>query len=309
MRILETLLPVFVMIGLGFAARQKQWLSPEHTSGAKTLVFSVLFPVLIFNILFTSQLSASAFSIIAYVTAAFVVCFLIGTLLKKQFGPYGEVVPYMLTTCEGGSVCLPLYLTMVAAQYASNTIMFDMAGTIIAFIAIPILVARKTAEGGSFGEIALRIAKNPFILAVVFGLALNLCGVHAWLARTPFLAVYDSAMNMVTGPIVGVILFAIGYEMVLEGGMLKMLLKLMVLRILLYLCIIAGFFLFFPAMMSQKEFLIAVLLYFMCPTGFALPLQLQPLGLDEKQESFMSSFISLFMIVTLCVYTALVIFF
>ena len=47
---------------------------------------------------------------------------------------------------------------------------------------------------------------------------------------------------------------------------------------------------------------IAVLLYFMCPTGFALPMQLTPLCSNESDEQFMSAFLSLFMIVTLVVY-------
>ena len=44
----------------------------------------------------------------------------------------------------------------------------------------------------------------------------------------------------------------------------------------------------------------------MSPTGFALPTQLKPLVKDESEEAFMSSFISIFMIITLIVYVIVV---
>ena len=139
MKAVTTLIPVFTMIFLGFLANRKQWLNTEHTKGAKNLVFDILFPILIFNILFTTKLPEGAAVLIAYVTAAFIICFLIGKLVSSWIGKeYSAVTPFMLTTCEGGNVALPLYLTLVSAAYASNTVTFDISGTIIAFVAVPI---------------------------------------------------------------------------------------------------------------------------------------------------------------------------
>ena len=58
MQAIQTLFPVFIMIGLGVVSRIRGWLTPEQKEGAKNLAFSVLFPVLIFNAIFTSQLKA-----------------------------------------------------------------------------------------------------------------------------------------------------------------------------------------------------------------------------------------------------------
>ncbi len=77
---------------------------------------------------------------------------------------------------------------------------------------------------------------------------------------------------------------------------------------LFYILIIIGFFVFFPQLMAEKTYLIAVLIYFMCPTGFALPMQISPLYKKEEDSSFTSAFISLYMIITLIVYTIIVIF-
>ena len=60
--------------------------------------------------------------------------------------------------------------------------------------------------------------------------------------------------------------------------------------------------------MSDKVFMIGVLIYFTSPTGFAIPLQISPLFKNEDDESYTSAIISLNMIITLIVYAIIVIF-
>jgi len=60
--------------------------------------------------------------------------------------------------------------------------------------------------------------------------------------------------------------------------------------------------------MTEKTYVIAVIIYFMCPTGFALPMQISPLYKSEQDASYTSAFISLNMIITLIVYACVVLF-
>ena len=69
--------------------------------------------------------------------------------------------------------------------------------------------------------------------------------------------------------------------------------------------IIIGFFIFFPTYMADNIFKAGVLLYFMCPTGFPVPLQIKPLVKSEDEENFISAFISLFMITALVAYSVI----
>lgn len=57
---LTTLFPVFFMVALGLLARIKGFVTPEQKNGANNIVFNVLFPILIFNVLFTSKIEISA---------------------------------------------------------------------------------------------------------------------------------------------------------------------------------------------------------------------------------------------------------
>lgn len=309
MAALSTLFPVFFMVVLGLVSRVKGFVTPEQKEGANNIVFNVLFPILIFNILLTSKIESSSILIIAYVFIAFCLTMMIGKLLTKFTGKkFGHISYFMLTTCEGGNVALPLYTSIVGVAYASNTVIFDLAGTLIAFVVIPIMVAKMSAGQTSTKELVTKILSNSFVIAVILGVGLNLLGFYDMLSNSIFIDVYTNTISTVTGPIVGMILFIIGYNLKINMNTLGSLLKLLTVRIILFIGVILGFFLLFPEMMANKIYMMAVLLYFMCPTGFALPMQISPLYKGEEDSSYTSALISLNMIITLVVYTIIVIF-
>ena len=311
MSALATLFPVFFMIFLGLLCRIKGWVTPEQKAGANTIIFNILFPILIFKILLTAEINVSALYIVLYVFIMFMLAMVVGKLLGgKATEKYAHIVPFMLTTCEGGNVALPLYLTIVGSAFASNTVIFDLAGTATAFIVIPILVAKMAAGKTSAKDLIKAMVTNSFIIAVFFGLVLNLTGIYAALLSSAWGEVITNTLTTVTSPISSMILFLIGYDLKVDMETLPSLLKVMAIRILYMAIVIAGFFVFFKTKMAEKEYMIAVILYFMCPTGFAMPALVGPIYKDPEQDnSFLSAFMSLFMIVTLIVYACLVVYY
>ena len=73
--------------------------------------------------------------------------------------------------------------------------------------------------------------------------------------------------------------------------------------------IILLFFLLFKEQMQNRIFSFGVILYFLCPTGFPVPLQIKGLLQKEEQEEFVSAFISLFLLIALAAYALLVLFY
>ena len=123
-----------------------------------------------------------------------------------------------------------------------------------------------------------------------------------------FIDLYTNTIQQATSPIVSLILLIIGYNLKINKDTLGSLLKLVGVRIIFYMLVIAGFFIFFPHLMADKIYMMGVLIYFMCPTGFAMPMLISPLYKGEEDEDFVAAFISLFMVITLIVYTCVVLF-
>lgn len=308
MTALSTLFPVFFMIGLGVFARIKGWITPQQKEGANHIIFNILFPIMIFNVLFTANISVSVIWIVLYVFIAFVLTMVLGKLLSQFTGAkMAHISPYLLTTTEGGNVALPLYTSIVGLSYASNTVIFDIAGSLIAFVVMPIMVAKETSGKTSFKELLKTICTSSFLIAVALGLILNLIEGYTFLQTTPFIDIYTNTINQATGPIVGMILLIIGFNLKIQKEALPSLIKLLCVRFVLFAGIIAGFFILFPSMMADQIYMIAVLIYFMSPTGFAVPMIISPLNKTEEDEDFQSAFISLYMVITLIVYALIVV--
>lgn len=308
MTALSTLFPVFFMIGLGVFARIKGWITPQQKEGANHIIFNILFPIMIFNVLFTANISVSVIWIVLYVFIAFVLTMVLGKLLSQFTGAkMAHISPYLLTTTEGGNVALPLYTSIVGLSYASNTIIFDIAGSLMAFVVMPIMVAKETSGKTSFKELLKTICTSSFLIAVALGLILNLIGGYTFLQTTPLIDIYTNTINQATGPIVGMILLIIGFNLKIQKEALPSLIKLLCVRFVLFAGIIAGFFILFPSMMADQIYMIAVLIYFMSPTGFAVPMIISPLNKTEEDEDFQSAFISLYMVITLIVYALIVV--
>ena len=305
MKAVEVLFPVFFMMFLGFLSRKYSWIKPEQNEGAKKIVFNILFPLLVYHVLAESKISESFVPQIIYVDALWIIIYILGKIILVKGGKYAKISPFLLLTCEGGNVALPLYLSMVAKSNAVNILTFDVAGILINFGLLPILVTRDLSEKADIRVLLKRIILSPFMLAVIFGIVSNMTGVQGHLMNSELGSVYTSTIDMVITPITGIILFTLGYELKMEKSLLLPLLKLGIIRICGCVVIIIGFFIFFPTYMADNIFKAGVLLYFMCPTGFPVPLQIKPLVKSEDEENFISAFISLFMITALVAYSVI----
>ncbi|MBQ0065340.1 MAG: transporter [Firmicutes bacterium] len=304
---LETLLPVFFMLALGFVSRVKGWITSEQKAGANRIVFNILFPILVFSLMSTASIEFSTIYIVGYVFIMFLLSVVVGKVFSKFIDErFQHISPYLMSTCEGGNVALPLYLSIVGQS--SNTVIFDIAGTIICFVVFPVLVARASASSSSPAELIKKIFSNSFVLATLFGLVMNVTGIYSMIDVSSFGPTYNAIIAQATTPIVSIILFLIGFDLKLDKDTLGPIVRFLSVRFGFYALVIVGFFILFPSLMADKIYLMAVLIYFMCPAGFGLAPILSPLIKNDTDSSFMSAVMSLGMIVTLIVYTCVVLF-
>ena len=309
MKAIEALFPVFFMLFLGLLARKRQWITFAQNEGAKKLVFTILFPLLVYKVLVSSELKSTFLVQIIYMDIIWLVILFIGFKLTRFTGEkYAHISPYLLVTCEGGNVALPLYISIVGAAHAVNIVTFDVAGILINFGVLPIIVTKKVVGQVEWKELLKKIFTSSFMIAVIGGVFMNLTELHKMIIGMGLEATFNSTMELVINPITGIILFTLGYELKFQKEMISSLARLALVRLVLCSIIIGLFYVVFPELVAEKVFEIAILLYFMCPTGFPVPLQVQSLVTSEDDESYMSAFISLFLVIALIAYTLITIF-
>ena len=307
MQAISTIFPVFFILFLGIHARKKGWINHEQNNGLKTIALDILFPFLIYHIVATSVLDRNIVLEIVYLIAVWILVYFFGKMVCSMLPEnIREISPFLLLTCEGGAVALPLYLSIVGSSYMLNLIPFDLAGILINFIFVPTVLQIRRKEELKLLPLVKKVISAPFVIAALLAVITNLTGLQRLLSQSSsFGSIYENTMNAIIAPVSGLILFSLGYSIRLKKGYLSSLFKLAVIRLIFCSGIIASFFLVFPEKMESPVFSLGVILYFYCPTGFPVPLQIREILDSDEKEEFVSAFISLFLLIALVVYVAL----
>ena len=307
MQAISTIFPVFFILFLGIHASKKGWINHEQNNGLKTIALDILFPFLIYHIVATSVLDRNIVLEIVYLIAVWILVYFFGKMVCRILPEsIREISPFLLLTCEGGAVALPLYLSIVGSSYILNLIPFDLAGIMINFIFVPTVLQIRRKEELKLLPLVKKVISAPFVIAALLAVITNLTGLQRMLSQSStFGSIYENTMNAIIAPVSGLILFSLGYSIRLKKGYLSSLFKLAVIRLIFCSGIIASFFLVFPEKMESPIFSLGVILYFYCPTGFPVPLQIREILDTDEKEEFVSAFISLFLLIALVVYVAL----
>ena len=307
MQAISTIFPVFFILFLGIHARKKGWINHEQNNGLKTIALDILFPFLIYHIVATSVLDRNIVLEIVYLIAVWILVYFFGKMVCRILPEsIREISPFLLLTCEGGAVALPLYLSIVGSSYILNLIPFDLAGIMINFIFVPTVLQIRRKEELKLLPLVKKVISAPFVIAALLAVITNLTGLQRLLSQSSaFGPIYENTMNAIIAPVSGLILFSLGYSIRLKKGYLSSLFKLAVIRLIFCSGIIASFFLVFPEKMESPVYSLGVILYFYCPTGFPVPLQIREILDSDEKEEFVSAFISLFLLIALVVYVAL----
>ena len=307
MQAISTIFPVFFILFLGIHARKKGWINHEQNNGLKTIALDILFPFLIYHIVATSVLDRNIALEIVYLIAVWILVYFLGKMVCRMLPEnIREISPFLLLTCEGGAVALPLYLSIVGSSYILNLIPFDLAGILINFIFVPTVLQIRRKEELKLLPLVKKVISAPFVIAALLAVITNLTGLQRLLSQSStFGSIYENTMNAIIAPVSGLILFSLGYSIRFKKGYLSNLFKLAVIRLIFCSGIIASFFLIFPEKMESPVFSLGVILYFYCPTGFPVPLQIREILDTDEKEEFVSAFISLFLLIALVVYVAL----
>ena len=307
MQAIAKLFPVFFVLLMGLYARKRNWISHEQNDGIKSLALGILFPFLIYNIVADASLDKQIGVEIVYLIGIWIFVYFLGRIFCRIMPKeLSELSPFLLLTCEGGAVALPLYISVVGSAYAVNIIPFDLAGILVNFIFVPTVLQLKQSNKFQLLPLVKNVVSAPFVIAAVLGFVTNITGLQDMLLKSEiFGPLYENTIATLTAPIAALILFSLGYSINLKKSYLMPLVKLAGIRILFCTGIIASFFLLFPSKMANPIFLFGVLLYFYCPTGFPVPLQIKDILDSEEKEEFVSAFISMFLLIALAVYVAL----
>ena len=226
MNIITTIIPIFIIIIIGWFARWRGFIPPEFISPANRLVYYIAIPAMIFHSIskasLKTQFDATVLAItLLSVLVVFAVAWSAGKINRVRRGQRGTFIQ----TAFHGNLG---YIGLAVAYYFLGNEGFVRASIIAGFImilqnflavvALQLNSDKPSATGNRF-EVAFRILGNPVILSAMAGILFSLSGL-----RVPL--IIDRSLDILSG-------FALPMALLVIGGSLSFeLMQLRILRVL-----------------------------------------------------------------------------
>lgn len=305
MTILETVIPVFLMIFLGKFLKSKNIISDSGISCIKSISTNVFLPVMAFDTLIHGSFSLDSLLLIGLEIFILFTAFGLGFLFKRFFDPsINGYVPYAMTTYEGGLFGWALIAILVGhkSEAMFSIVSMDIFSGIFCFTVMATGLKFLAGQQMTKKEIFISIITNPLIIAVILGFIGAAFNLGEIIDNSKAANLYTKTVNMFIQPLSPMILICIGSGLVFDWSVLKKGLKLAFLRygIQIILCLITLLVISITVGLSP-ELRVALLVYFFVPTSFLLSMYAN----DKEAIEFTSGYLSLQIIISLIIYSVI----
>lgn len=305
---MSRIIPIILLIGLGFLLKRISFFSTDAKLGIDKIVIKISLPVLLFLSFSELKLAPSDIPLIGSVFLFCLILFYIGKAAFVLTGSRERLLPYLTTGLSFGLLGVPLYQTVFGfgnlGVYAKLGIGHEL------FFWLFFLTAMDSDFGNrkGFGSLLIGFAKSPAIIAIFGGIALGLAGLGEAFDRYAVLGGIRAAMQSVAGLASPLVLISVGYGLRIETAHIKKSFAYVGLR--LCSALVVGFLIkallldrFVPRdpLFDHAYFLLTIL-----PPVFSLPMFTAPFVSPEK-NALANNVIVLYTIFTLAIFMTYVV--
>src|SRR5574344_2979513 len=175
MQILETVIPVFLLIAIGFFLKKGNLLTDAGVSSIKQLAVNILLPVTAFNVLINGTITKESFLLMGMIIVILFAAWGVGHLYERFFDEKVRgYIPFIMTTFEGGMFGWALVSILVGPQNLFLIIPMDILNGIFGFTFVAINLKILAGSKMTSREVVKSIVTNPLLIAVVLGFIGNL---------------------------------------------------------------------------------------------------------------------------------------
>ena len=277
--------PIFITVYLGMVARKKALITPEGVQGLQQFVLNIALPCLIFNSVLTAKVGAESLAIMGMLFP-----FVLGVTLwafrrgRKKY-PY-QNLPMIFGAQESGMLGVPLFLILFGSAQVYHMVILDLTQAIVGHPTIAIL----TCDAGDSPKL---------VIACLIALGLNLSGMGTTLLESGIGHVITEVTTFLGQPVSTLMIFSVGYSLSLSAENRGEILKLCLLRLIIF-AVIGGVLQLLLFLIPDISPLTrwAMLLYCFLPASYIAP----SLGKTEQDRTVASGVSSLLTVVTLAVF-------
>ncbi|MBQ7557272.1 MAG: hypothetical protein IJT00_04335 [Lachnospiraceae bacterium] len=292
--VINTVLPVLLMLGAGIVCRRRSLISRDGVNALKNVAVNICLPAVMLNAFATMEYSIANVVITLMMFAVCVLGWAAGKLLNRFFN-VSPFLPFLTTGFEAGMLGYSLFALLYGNDRISAFACVDLGQVLFVFTLYKLLLSRETSEKADLGKLVSEMLKSPTIIAIIAGVILGTTGLYRALAPSGVRSVIDACTDFVSRPTAGIILIAIGYDLVLDNIPWISVLKTAASRIVIMLALRLLTGMVVTGLSQGEELIPALNMMFILPPPYVLPVFAD----DEKQRNYVSSSLSVITVITI----------
>lgn len=301
--IINRVLPIFLLIGLGAWTRRSQFLTERAIDDLRKIVVNLALPSVLFISFLNIEMQTKYLVIFVLVAALCIALYLLGLALRRRLNVPHPYFPFLMTGFEYGMLGVSLFGSAYGLENIGYIAVADLGHELfIWFVFLALLLMTREGRTGP-AQLVGSFFRSPVILGILAGIALNLLGAADFLAEQPVTGGILATLNFLSALTIPLILIIVGYGIKLdrEGVREAALVIAVRLAILIPLALLFNAVIVRGLLDLERPFEIALFTLFILPPPFIVPLYMRQDLPDEKR--YVNNVLMLYTVVSLAIFS------
>lgn len=301
--------PVILLLFLGYLLGQRKFFSPETVAELKKLVVNVTLPAALFLAFARVSLEPRLLIIPVVIFSACLIVFVACRRWVPAAWSEQRYFPYLMTGFEAGMLGYAIFGAVYGQDNLFKFGLVDLGQvTFVFFILVPALQS-EISGAQRFSDTLRAFFKTPVILAILGGVLLNQSGIYDRASGQAWYGSLETTLGLLGGMTTPLVSLIIGSELKLKLAGLSKPARTLLIRLfiwapagLLFSLVVVG-----PLLNLDRVYQAAVMTMAILPPPFVVPMFMKNASLEET--AYVVNTLSLFTLVTLGAFVLISMFF
>lgn len=304
--LLRKLLPILLLLLIGFFAKKKKLFTDSFIEGLKVLILNIALPMVLFDSFSSMTLQVSYLLLFVLIFIYCIMLYGIGYWLYKSFPKLFArfYTKGYMTGFEFGMIGVGLFGAIWGMDKLPIIMLIGFGHELFIWFFYVHLVSKSKNQSFRFIETMGKFIKTPAIIGIVFGIVTNIWGIRLFMDTNvigqSLLAVVEF-LKPLTSPL---ILIVVGYTMTFQRTHAKETLTYLLTRVVLVLGLGTLFLFVIKNLIHGLDplFTTAFYAFILLPAPYILPLYIE----DEEEAAFFTQLLVYSTIISFIGYGVLV---
>jgi len=284
-QIINRVLPILLLLFLGYWFRRTQFFSEGFMDGLRKLVINVALPAVLFLSFLQIDLKPSFIVLSVVIFLLNIALYLIGRFLGPRVAPNHPYFPFLMTGFEYGMLAISLFGSAYGLAQIGVIAVTDLGHELfIWFVFLPLLLAKRDGIQRP-ADLLQSFLKSPVVIAILASLLLNLLGIGDSLFSWPITGGIMATLRFLADLTIPLILLTVGYGIKLDRQGFSSASRVVLIRlaIIIPLILIMNRLLIDTLLQLGSPYEVALFTLFIMPPPFIIPLFMRQDLVEERR--------------------------